>query len=63
MVNLVLFEAARFYAIKKTPSSDRGFNIVEHPGGIGPPVIELQSIALPLGYGCSGKNYITEVGE
>lgn len=31
---------------------------VEHPGGIEPPVSELQSLALPLGYGCSVLNYI-----
>ena len=27
---------------------------MEHPGGFEPPVRELQSLALPLGYGCIG---------
>lgn len=26
---------------------------MEHPDGFEPPVSELQSLALPLGYGCS----------
>lgn len=30
---------------------------MEHPGGIEPPISELQSLALPLGYGCSVKDY------
>ena len=47
---------------KKSPTSSVRLSFqMEHPGGIGPPVIELQSIALPLGYGCSGKNYITTI--
>ncbi len=39
----------------KTRLDGRVLFLVEHPGGIEPPVRELQSLALPLGYGCSER--------
>ena len=39
---------------EKSPETYQGpFLYMEHPGGLEPPVNELQSLALPLGYGCS----------
>ena len=40
---------------KKKRTFWRVFILLEHPGGFEPPVRELQSLALPLGYGCSGE--------
>ena len=32
-------------------------SLMEHPAGFEPTVSELQSLALPLGYGCSVMDY------
>ena len=53
-------EKSNIFLKKKEKSADISALsfFMEHPGGIEPPISELQSLALPLGYGCS-KRIIT----